>query len=220
MIAAVDLQFSGYGCIIRRRYIPGNAGRGWKSDFPRKVSFVGLPYLYPNCYHTGFSLNFISSKLSFSQWANDEYEAFTALKLVVPTDATRLLDINSSVRWQLWREAIANWNENRLTGTGGQSFPVVHMLKQENGMPFVKQPHGLPFQLLTELGVIGFTLLALFIIFTLSISLWILYRIKEQWEPGLAAALFSLIIIYLVHTSFDGTGICSPLTFRIFSLPA
>mgnify|MGYP001606655739 FL=1 len=206
MIAAVDLRIFLVTAVLSVAAIYlVTLAVGGKVIFPRKVSrFVGLAILISlTITILVSSLNFISSKPSFSQWVNDEYEAFTALKLVGPTDATRLLDINSSVRWQLWREAIANWNENRLTGTGGQSFPVVHMLKQENGMPFVKQPHGLPFQLLTELGVIGFTLLALFIIFTLSISLWILYRIKEQWEPGLAAALFSLIIIYLVHTSFD-----------------
>jgi len=178
---------------------------GRKVLFPRKVSrFVGLAILLSLIISVLVSsLYYFSSKPSLGQWVNDEYESFTAFQYERPTDTARLLNINSSFRWQLWQEAIANWNENRLTGTGGQSFPVVHMLKRQNGMPFVKQPHGLPFRLLTELGVIGFTLLALFIIITLSISLWSLSRIKERWEQGLAAALISLIVIYLVHTSYD-----------------
>ena len=65
MIFAVDLRiFLVTAVVIRRRYIPGNAGCGWKSDFPpQSFRFVGLCHTYIlNCYHTGFSLNFISSK--------------------------------------------------------------------------------------------------------------------------------------------------------------
>jgi len=178
---------------------------GKKTIIPGKVSRIfGLAILMAIIITVMVSsLSFISSKPSFSQWINDEYETFTAFQLEGPSDATRLFSINSSVRWQLWQETIANWKENWLMGTGGQSFPVSHTLKQRNGMVFVKQPHGLPFRLLSELGVVGFTLLAFFVIVTLAISFWRLCHIRGKWEQGLMAALFSLIIMYLVHTSFD-----------------
>ena len=70
-------------------------------------------------------------------------------------------------------------------------------------MPFVKQPHGLPFRLLSEEGLVGFAIAGAFIVVTLIATALLLMRIDDRWKRGLAGALLSVNVIYLVHTSFD-----------------
>ncbi len=145
---------------------------------------------------------FVSSKPSFSGWVQDTYHDFTQVRSA-PAGAARLLSVNSSVRWRLWQEAISNWQQHRLLGTGAESFPLVHLMERESDMPFVKQTHGLPFQFLTELGLVGFILAGLFIFTTLGLAVSLLFRIEDRWHRGLAGALLSVVVIYLVHTTYD-----------------
>lgn len=145
---------------------------------------------------------FSPSKSSLSAWAGQKFTDFTAER-VEGEGAGRLLSLSSAGRWQIWGEAIENWQENKLTGSGGQSFPLTHLMKREEGVPFVKQAHSLPFGLLSELGLVGFIAMGLFVILTLFIAIRRLMAIADRQERGLAAALLTVTIIYLVHTSFD-----------------
>lgn len=145
---------------------------------------------------------FVSSKPSFSAWIQQTYDQFTSAKST-QAGAARLLQVNSAVRWRLWQEAITNWKEHPINGSGAQSFPITHLMKRESDMPFVKQAHGMPFGLLSELGLVGFTLMGAFVFTSLMISLLVVTKIKNRWERGLAGALFSVVFIYLVHSTYD-----------------
>ncbi len=145
---------------------------------------------------------FISSKPSFGGWINQTWEDFTTVR-GTDAGAGRLLQVNSLVRWNLWGEAISNWKQNPLTGSGAQSFPLTHMMSRKDGMPFVKQAHSMPFSLLSELGAVGFVLMGAFIWLTLGLGLRNLVRTRDRWQRALAAALTAFLIIYLIHASFD-----------------
>lgn len=122
---------------------------------------------------------FVSSKESFSQWTDQQFEAFTAERSE-GDGAERLLSISSARRWQLWQEAIENWQEHKIAGTGAQSFPLTHLMLREEGTPFVKQPHGLPFRLLSELRLVGLLLMGAFVALTLTLNVRNLFAIKDR----------------------------------------
>jgi len=148
------------------------------------------------------SMWFISSKPSFSEWSR---QAYHELKYGVPSveGTDRLLEMGSSGRWTLWEEALSSWEEHPYLGSGGQSFPLIHLLQRDRNAIFVKQPHSHPFQLLAEFGLVGFILGMAFISAAIAVCTLTLCRLKDRWERSLAAAILSMLIIYLIHASFD-----------------
>jgi len=145
---------------------------------------------------------FSSSKSSFSDWSR---QAYHDVRYGDPSNlgAERLLEMGSSGRWKLWEEALRSWQDHPYLGSGGQSFPLVHLMQRESGSIFLKQPHGHPFQLLAEYGLVGFLLGLAFISCAMAYSTLTLCRQKDRWEKGLAAAILSMLIVYLIHASYD-----------------
>lgn len=158
---------------------------------------------------------FFTSEYSLPEWADRTYADFTARK-AEGQGAERLVSMSSAGRWQIWNEAIENWQEHKMTGTGAQSFPLTHLMKREEGVPYVKQAHSLPFSLLSELGLAGFISMAMFIVITLFFAIRTLLAIADRQERGLAAALLTATIIYLAHTSFDWDWNMMALTMPYF----
>ena len=146
---------------------------------------------------------FVSAQPSLGGWARQAYHDFTVGAPSQTAGAGRLIVLSSSGRWPLWREAMANWEDNPVNGTGAQSFPVVHLMRREGDVVFVKQAHGLGFSLLAELGLVGFLLMGAFIAMSLTYAALLVCRLRDRWDKGLAAAMVSLIVIYLIHSSYD-----------------
>lgn len=148
------------------------------------------------------SIWFISSKPSFSDWSR---QAYHDLRYGAPSNegTGRLLEMGSSGRWNLWEESLESWKEHPYLGSGGQSFPLIHLIERDSSSIFVKQPHGHPFQLLAEFGLVGFFLGMTFIATAMTFSARTLCRQAGRWERGQAAAILSMLIIYLIHASYD-----------------
>jgi len=190
---------------------------GKKIQFPKNLTrAIGLFFLLLvlGSITVGVFL-FVSSKPSFSEWLKETHNNIT---VGIPNEpaAARLFVLSSSGRWPLWEEAVANWEDNPERGTGAQTFPLVHLMRREEGTPFVKQPHGLPFRLLSELGMVGLVLGELFIVFTLTVALLRTCKIKDRWQKALARTLISLLVIYLIHTSYDWDWNMFALTMAYF----
>lgn len=143
----------------------------------------------------------VKSLPSLKIWLNETRETLTSERTGEEGPA-RLFTISSLGRWELWKEAIANWQDNPVAGSGGQTFPVVHLLRREN-TDFVKQPHGLPFRMLSELGAVGFILIGLFIVFTQAVALLRSSKITNRWEKGQVITIVAVMTIYLIHTAYD-----------------
>ena len=133
------------------------------------------------------SVMFIRAQPSLEVWARDTYQDVITTNSSGP-GASRLLSVGAARRWQIWQEALSAWREHPLAGSGAQSFPIIHLLNRESGMPFVKQPHGLPFRLLSEEGLVGFAIAGAFIVVTLISTALLLMRIDDRWKRGLAGA--------------------------------
>lgn len=98
---------------------------------------------------------------------------------------------------------MSNWSDHMVAGTGAQSFPLVHLQHQAYDSPFVKQPHGLPFRLLTELGLVGFALGYLTIASISTLSVLLVRSLRQRWERLAAAGIVGFSITYLVHSGYD-----------------
>jgi hypothetical protein len=177
---------------------------GNKFTFPavltRTVGAIVLASICGTMLIGGYS--FLNSKPSVSQWAQDTYDEFTTGK-TSKLGAARFLQVGSQGRFRLWQEAMANWEDHRLVGTGAQSFPMVHLQRQAFDSPFVKQPHGLPFRILTELGIVGFVIAYMAIATASIMAVMTVCRARGRWDRSLASALVTLSIIYLVHSGYD-----------------
>ncbi|RJQ45376.1 MAG: hypothetical protein C4534_04820 [Gaiellales bacterium] len=146
---------------------------------------------------------FLAEKPSTTEWARDAYHEFTTGK-TSKLGAARLLQVGSQGRFRLWQEAMDNWSDNRLAGTGAQSFPLVHLQRQDFDSPFVKQPHGLPFRLLTELGAAGFIIGYLAIAAISVSSLMLVCSLRpRRWDRLYASGLITFMTVYLVHSGYD-----------------
>lgn len=145
---------------------------------------------------------FVSSQPSFIDWSRQAYQDFRG-NVPAQAGAGRFLEIGSSGRWQLWEEAVANWEDNPVGGTGGQSFPLVHLMRRTSSNLFVKQPHGLPFRLLTELGAVGFLLGVALLMFIFASLARLLCRLRGSRDMGLVVAIGTVMVTYVIHTSFD-----------------
>ena len=143
----------------------------------------------------------ISSLPSFGDWAGDAYQRF---RYGMPSTygAARLLEMSTSGRWLFWEEAMSNFQDNPILGTGGQSFPIVHLMRRENEV-FVKQPHSHPFQLLTELGLVGYIIGMAFIAVSLACCTLLLCKLQNRWDRALAGAILSVIVVYLIHAAYE-----------------
>lgn len=69
-----------------------------------------------------------------------------------------------------------------MTGSGAQTFPLKHLLHRKTQRLFVKQPHGLAFRTLSELGMTGFLLMSAFIALTMGYITLGLCSEKDRWE--------------------------------------
>ncbi len=158
---------------------------------------------------------FATSKPSLPAWVAQEWHAFAASK---PTTngADRLLEISSTVRWQLWKEAITSWKEHPVIGLGAQTFPLIHLMQRQRGVAFAKQAHGAEFDILSELGLVGIILAGSFLCLTMVLALNNFRKNKENSQRGLAGALFSMAIIYLIHSSYDWDWNMFALTLPFF----
>ncbi len=178
---------------------------GKRIKFPRQISRItGAISLIAvlAALFVGSSL-FISSKPSFTQWAIDSYHNFT-LPGSSKGDVNRLFELGrSGDRWQLWQESVSDWQKHLITGSGAETFPIIHLTLRTSSRLYVKQPHGLAFRVLAELGLVGFMLIGAFISLTMFFGTLNFCRLKHRWERGMMVTFLAMAITYLVHTSYD-----------------
>src|SRR5919198_5768505 len=113
----------------------------------------------------------------------------------------RLAAINSTNRWQWWKEAWHAFTAQPARGTGAGTFELAHRLLRTNGI-VVTEPHNVPLQFLSETGVVGL-LLALG---SLAAAAAGVARVLRRLEGAERAAAFALVVgagAYLLHSLVD-----------------
>ncbi|MEZ5120428.1 MAG: O-antigen ligase family protein [Solirubrobacterales bacterium] len=93
--------------------------------------------------------------------ARAKWDEFTANQTVA-TGATRYANV-SGQRYDLWRVSLNAFADRPLTGVGEASYPFRYYVERRTDRN-LDDPHGLPFQVLSELGIVGALLVAAFIV--------------------------------------------------------
>jgi hypothetical protein len=107
----------------------------------------------------------------------------------------RLASTSSNFRFTWWKQAVRGWEHHKLTGTGAGSFNVTNLRYRDTYLDFTTEPHNLPLQFLTEVGVVGLLL------FLLAVAA----LLRHGWHRprGHQLALALLLPAYLVHGLVD-----------------
>jgi O-antigen ligase len=106
----------------------------------------------------------------------------------------RLANTSSNFRFTWWRQAVHGWEHDKLLGTGAGTFNVTNLRYRDSFLDFTTEPHNLPLQFLTEVGIVGLALFALAMVA-------LLWRGHGRRKHELALAL--LLPAYLVHSLVD-----------------
>jgi hypothetical protein len=120
--------------------------------------------------------------------ARVKWDEFTA-DTTIATGATRYGNV-SGQRYDLWRVALNEFAAHPLNGTGEGSYPFSYYRDRHNDRN-LDDPHGLPFQVLSELGLVGALLLLTFIVgaFGAIIAFWKwVPPARQRLASGLAAS--------------------------------
>jgi tetratricopeptide (TPR) repeat protein len=90
-----------------------------------------------------------------ADWVERQADEFANPPTILVTqEAERLTSLSSNNRWSWWNEAWDAFREAPLEGTGAASFATVHRILREDELT-VTEPHSMPLQFLSELGVLG-----------------------------------------------------------------
>jgi hypothetical protein len=120
-----------------------------------------------------------------------------------PTNASlqggpqHLVNASSSSRWLWWKEAWRAWHAQPWRGTGAGTFDLTHRLLRTNNI-VVTEPHNVPLQFLSELGVVGFLLAFAGV---LAAGVGVARRVRGR-DPAVVA-LAVLAVAYVLHSIVD-----------------
>jgi hypothetical protein len=125
-------------------------------------------------------------------WVNDRWHEFSnPVSEQVANTSGRLTSTSSSNRWRWWQEAWNAFTDHPLGGTGAGTFGLTDRLERESPLAVI-EPHSVPLQFLSELGLAGFLLYGVvlvalaqrrFLPFSLAIGICILHSFVDMdWD--------------------------------------
>ena len=122
-------------------------------------------------------------------YADEKLDEFTEIGETSPSESTRLGSVGGQ-RYDLWRVAWGEFKDQPLAGGGEGSYRFAYYQDRRTDRN-LSDPHGLPFKMLSELGIVGALLL---ITFVGALGVAIARRARaaaepeRRWVSGLAAA--------------------------------
>ena len=130
-----------------------------------------------------------------------QYRAFTALR-VNQSAATRFTDA-SGYRYDLWRVAVREFEQNELGGLGAGNYDAEYYRLRRNP-EYVTVPHSLELQMAAELGVGGIIALVLFCGAVLA-ACWARGGTLASQDRLIKVAAAGMFVAWLADTSVDWT---------------
>jgi uncharacterized membrane protein YhaH (DUF805 family) len=162
------------------------------------VALVGLLVVAP--------LTYLQLNGGVSDWFSRQYNSFTGSAPVENGQqgdtADRLKVVSSNGRVSLYRESLDQAEHTPWLGTGAGTFTFTNYRFRETGL-VVKHAHSQWFNTLSELGVVGLALLAVFVLAVVAALITVLVRRWRDRERALLAAVTAASIAFLFHISGD-----------------
>ena len=107
----------------------------------------------------------------------------------------RIVSASSSNRWRWWQEAWNAFVDHPANGTGAGTFGLTDRMERRTSLA-VTEPHSAAIQDLSETGIVGFLLVAVFV----GAALW---AIARRERTGTATALGLGVVICIAHSLVD-----------------
>jgi hypothetical protein len=134
----------------------------------------------------------------------------------INSQTTRFLSANSSNRWTWWQEAWHAFTRHPVGGTGAGTFSLTDRMLRRSPITTV-EPHNVPLQFLSELGIVGFLLY-------LGVAVAALRGVVRARRDPAALALGLAVAVFFAHSVFDFdwnfVATCGPLLFLAGALLA
>jgi tetratricopeptide (TPR) repeat protein len=125
----------------------------------------------------------------------------------IPNTVCHLCTVNSSNRWTWWQEAWHAFTRHPAGGTGAGTFELTNQMLRQAPI-VVDEPHNVPLQFLSELGIVGFLLY----LGAAAASLRGVVRVRR--DPA-ALALGIAVAVFFAHAIVDKdwnfVATCGPL---------
>jgi hypothetical protein len=162
---------------------------------PRAVLAAGLAMLtlFVACLGVGIALFF--TRVYHAGWLEDHWRAFKGGALQTTT-SSHLFQLGS-YRYDIWRVAAHQFLDHPLAGIGSRGFGVAYLERRHSHDTPVRA-HSIEMDALSELGIVGFALLACALALPLST---VVSRMRAR-DPT-ATAAFAGGAYWLVHASVD-----------------
>jgi O-antigen ligase len=123
----------------------------------------------------------------------------------VSNSGGRLGSTSSNFRFTWWKQAWDGFRDHVLAGTGAGSFHVTNLLFRRSYLDFTIEPHNIPLQFLSELGLVGLVLLVAAVVAFLRGSFH-----RRGHELALALVFPAYLVHSLVDVNWDFVAVSIP----------
>jgi hypothetical protein len=117
----------------------------------------------------------------------------------------RIGSTSSNFRFTWWSQAWHGFTDHVLWGNGAGSFHLLNLIYRKTYLDYTIEPHNLPVQMLAELGLVGFALLAIACFMLLRGSVR-----RSGHELALALLLPAFLVHSLVDVDWDFAAVAAP----------
>ena len=125
---------------------------------------------------------------------------------------TRLLDPSNNGRIELWRVGVQAWRSAPAYGHGAGTYQLLWEHDRHDPVQVINA-HSLYVEVLAELGLVGFALLAVVLVSVLAS----LARLITRFDRAVAAAAFSAVLAWMVDAGVDWVWQMPAITLWLFA---
>jgi hypothetical protein len=127
---------------------------------------------------------------------------------------SRLGSVSNNGRFDHWRVALLAFSAHPLNGAGAGTYQHLWAQHRESNFTVINA-HSLYLGVLAELGIVGLLLLLASLV---AIVLALARRVREPSERAAAAALLSIVMMWLLHAGVDWDWEMPAVTLWLFAL--
>ncbi len=149
--------------------------------------------------------------------------AASAGPLTIHAGPGRFFRLGSSDRLQWWKESLDVFRDHPLAGSGAGTFSIARRPFAGETTSVASEPHNLPLQFLSELGLVGLALFALVLVAAAFVVVCAVRRLRGA-ERSAAVALAAICAAWLAHAAvefdWEYIALTGPVVLVVASLAA
>jgi O-Antigen ligase len=162
----------------------------------RGVRLAGITTLAVFVAAVGVGIAMFFTRVYYPGWFEHQWRTFK-VSTQHPTTSSHLFQLGGSYRYDIWRVALQEFADHPLAGIGSRGFGPAY-LERRHSYDTAARAHSVELDALSELGIVGFVLLACGLALPL---VSVIPRMRRR-DPA-ATAAFAGAAYWLVHASVD-----------------